>query len=90
MAKRSTRRRHTDSEAAQYGFRWDNVDVIRNLEYRGTKSLSVITDHRELQVGVSPQGRRIRVWMDGTELVDPRPLNAEIADLRAQLQQARR
>lgn len=90
MAKRSTRRsHHTDADAERYGFRWGNVDVSRNLEYRGRKSLSVITDYLELEVGVSPQGRRIQVWLDHTELVDPEPLLAEIADLRAQLGKAR-
>lgn len=51
-------------EAERYGFRWGQLDVIRNMDYNGIKSLSVLTDHHELQVGVSAKGHSIRIWLD--------------------------
>ena len=57
-----------EPEARQYGFRWGQVDVVRNMEYRGLRSLSIVTEHAEIEIGVSAGGRSIRVYRDGKEL----------------------
>ena len=48
---RGKRPRHSAEETRQFGFRWDQLDVVRNMEYRGLKSLSVITDHGYIEIG---------------------------------------
>ena len=62
------KRKKTDYEAEKYGFRWGQLDVVRNMEYRGLRSLSIVTDHAEIEIGVSAGGRSIRVYRDGKEL----------------------
>ena len=52
----------------RYGFRWGQLDVIRNAVFLGRKSLSVITDSQEIEIAVSAKGHRIRVYRDGKEL----------------------
>lgn len=90
MSKSTRRKFHTDADAARYGFRWGQLDVIRNCEFRQAKSLSVISDSHELTVAVSPQGRSIRAFLDDVELVDPTELNEEITRLRGELQKAKK
>lgn len=90
MAKKTRRQFHTDADAARYGFRWGQLDVVRNCEFGKTKSVSVITDSHELSVAVSPLGRSVRVWLDDELLVDPAPYNEEITRLRAELQKAKK
>ena len=60
--------RSSEEHAERYGFRWGQLDVIRNMEYRGLRSLSILTDHAEIEIGVSAGGQSIRVWRDGKEL----------------------
>jgi hypothetical protein len=60
--------RQSEEEAAQYGFRWGHLDVTRNMEHRGGKSLSVETDYQRITVYVSPGGRSIRVWKNHEEM----------------------
>lgn len=70
MARHWTRRAYaTPENAAQFGFRWGPLDVVRNMEYRGRHSLSVLTDTHEVEVGVSAKGHSVRVWLDGVEMV---------------------
>ena len=66
MARR--RQDHSHEEAMRYGFRWGQLDVIRNAVFLGRKSLSVITDSQEIEIAVSAKGHRIRVYRDGKEL----------------------
>lgn len=63
-------RHHTDDEAATYGFRWGQVDVTRAFEHKGHRSIYVDTDFHGLQIGVSPTGRSVRVWLDHKEMVE--------------------
>ena len=60
--------RGNEDNAERYGFRWEQLDVIRNMDARGIKSLSILTDHAEIEIGVSAGGRSIRVYRDGKEL----------------------
>ena len=66
MARR--RQDHDHEEAARYGFRWGQLDVIRNAEFLGRKSLSILTDSQEIEIAVSAKGQRIRVYRNGKEL----------------------
>ena len=63
-----TRSDYSDDNAFRYGFRWGQLDVIRNAEFDGKKSLSVITDSQEIEIAVSPKGQRIRLYRNGQEL----------------------
>lgn len=65
---KKTKYRLTEREAAQYGFRWGILDVMRSHIYRGYRLMRVTTDHSELEISVSPKGHSIRVWRDGKEL----------------------
>ena len=60
--------RSNEDDAQRHGFRWGQLDVIRNMEYRGLRSLSILTDHAEIEIGVSAGGQSIRVWKNGKEL----------------------
>ena len=60
--------RSNEDDAERYGFRWGQLDVIRNMEYRGLRSLSILTDHAEIEIGVSAGGQSIRVWKNGKEM----------------------
>lgn len=62
------RERRSAEEAAQYGFRWGQLDVVRNMEHYGAKSLSVETEYARITIYVSPGGRSIRVWKNHEEL----------------------
>lgn len=66
--KRKPRMRDA-SDAYRYGFRWDNVDVVRMSEYRGYKCIGVETDFGSVQIYVSPTGQGIRVFEGGRELL---------------------
>ncbi len=63
----------TDSENDRYGFTWGNVKVTRMAEITrptGTcRVLSVSSDKVRLEIYVSPTGRSVRVYRNGTELV---------------------
>lgn len=50
----------SEAEAAQYGFRWGPMDVIRiaHIEGRGY-CLEIRTDYDRLQVYVSEKGRKV-------------------------------
>ena len=52
-----------------YGFGWGPMEVGRMYfdEHHG-RVLGVKTEHRSLQVAVSPEGRSIRVWLDGVRM----------------------
>lgn len=56
-------------QVTQYGFTWGPMEVTRNCEYRGLRSLSVSTGTHTLQIGVSEKGHNIRAWLDHKELV---------------------
>ena len=60
--------RSSEDDADRHGFRWGQLDVIRNMEYRGLRSLSILTDHAEIEIGVSAGGQSIRVWKNGKEM----------------------
>ena len=60
--------RGDQDDAERYGFRWGQLDVIRNMEYRGLRSLSILTNHAEIEIGVSAGGQSIRVWKNGKEM----------------------
>jgi hypothetical protein len=62
------RRERNEANADKFGFRWGQLDVIRNAEFNGKKSLSVLTDWAEIEIGVSDKGHRIRVYKNGREL----------------------
>jgi hypothetical protein len=62
------RKRGNEDGAMRHGFRWGQLDVIRNMEYRGLRSLSIVTDHSEIEIGVSAGGQSIRVWKNGKEM----------------------
>ena len=62
------RTRSNEDDAERHGFRWGQLDVIRNMEYRGLRSLSILTDHAEIEIGVSAGGQSIRVWKNGKEM----------------------
>lgn len=62
------KRYEQEADAERYGFRWGQLDVVRNMDYRGLKSLSVLTDFAEIEIGVSAGGRSIRVFKNGKEL----------------------
>lgn len=50
-----------------YGFYWGPMEVERVAEYRGRRVISIRTAHRHCEIHVSPEGRSIRVWIDGKE-----------------------
>lgn len=60
--------RKSEEEAERYGFRWGQLDVVRTMEFRGTKCVTIETEFNNVQIYVSPGGRSIRVWRDGEEL----------------------
>ncbi|HET7407350.1 MAG TPA: hypothetical protein VFJ21_09500 [Mycobacteriales bacterium] len=51
-----------------YGFTWGPIEVSRIFEHKGQRVLQVVTDHRRVEVYVSPQGRSVRVYIDGEEV----------------------
>lgn len=65
----------TAEEVERYGFRWDRVDVTRECRMPGKKKggaggydvLAIRTDHRTLDVYISPTGRSVRVFEGNVE-----------------------
>lgn len=45
-----------------HGFDWGPLTVERTTTYRGRRVLTVKTDHRHLEIEVSPQGRALLVY----------------------------
>lgn len=65
--------RHFPSADPKYGFEWGAGRVTRMAHIEGRYHvLAVDTPHRHVQIGISPTGRSVRVWVDGTERVAPR------------------
>lgn len=62
--------RATLGNANMFGFRWDQVDVIRKGELpEGRKVLSIETEFDDLEIYISKTGRSIRVFREGEELL---------------------
>jgi len=55
-------------EADKFGFRWGPLDVIRIMEFQGSRCLEVSSDSGSVDVYVSKAGRSIRVFKDGKEM----------------------
>jgi len=61
--------RRDDEECKAFGFRWGQVDVIREAGLPdGYKALMVETDFDMIQVYASGKGRRLRVFRGDKEL----------------------
>jgi len=73
---RFSRARLSESEAQMYGFRWGPMDVTRaaHLEGRGYV-VHITTDHLQVEVYVSEQGRRYTVVTNGSGRVVRRGLD---------------
>lgn len=67
------RERQSLEEATRYGFRWDQLDVVRAMDFRGTNVVSVETEFDKVQIYVSPTGRSVRVFRGGNELKEVKP-----------------
>ena len=53
----------------KYGFEWGAAKVTRLAHIDGRYHvMAVDTPHRHVQIGVSPTGRAVRVWIDGKEV----------------------
>lgn len=63
----SADREHRVTEGP-YGFAWGPMGVTRVAEYKGTVVVDITTDTgKSISVYVSPKGRSIRVFGDGSE-----------------------
>ncbi len=60
--------RYSEEEANLFGFRWDQVDVVRAAEFEGAKRLFIDTEFGRMTIAVSPTGRSIRAFKNGKEL----------------------
>jgi hypothetical protein len=61
--------RHYDFFEERWGFRYGAANVTRVSHVEGRYHvIGIDTPHRHVQVGVSPTGRSVRVWVDGEEL----------------------
>jgi hypothetical protein len=57
-------------QITDYGFEWGPMEVTRLTEYRGSCVLGIRAGKNHLQVCVSPKGQSIRVWLNGTPMVE--------------------
>jgi hypothetical protein len=59
---------HYDHFEPRWGFEYGAAHVTRMAYVEGRYHvLAVDTPYRHVQIGVSPTGRSVRVWMDGQE-----------------------
>lgn len=57
-----------NDERTDYGFTWGPANIFRVFQHQQRRILAVETDHRRIQISISPTGRSVRVWRDGKEL----------------------
>lgn len=51
-----------EGEITKYGFRWGPLEVIRVCSDKRAHTILIYTEHREVQISVSPTGRRVHMW----------------------------
>lgn len=51
-----------------YGFIWGPMEVMRAVTYRGRRWVQIETGRHKVQIGVSPQGNNIIVYMDNEKM----------------------
>ncbi len=60
---------HYDHFDLRWGFKYGAANVTRVAYIEGRYHvLGIDTPYRRVQIGVSPTGRSVRVWVDGREM----------------------
>lgn len=56
------------ADDTRYGFEWGPSKIERTATINGTRILRIVTEHRELEIAISPTGRSVRAFLDGKKL----------------------
>jgi len=57
----------------KYGFKWEQIEVLRIAEFRGSRIVAVQSGKNEVQVIASPTGKSVTVTLNGIRMVPREP-----------------